>query len=127
MRTDDSSTAQRGFTLMEMLVALAIFAAATALYLPGIGQTLGVLAGTTERTNSLALAQSVLASIGHDIPLVDGTVESEPRPGIVLRIDIGPVDDSGGVAPAAHRVVVRAGRRGGRGVTLETVKLGPTP
>lgn len=118
----------RGFTLIEVLVALAILALTFSLAYRAMSGGLDRLSddGRTER--AVLLARSQLAQVGRDIALADGAVGGEAAGGFSWRVRISPYGrPEGGLA--GHRVVLDVGWRGGRlarQVRLETIRLGPT-
>jgi general secretion pathway protein I len=62
----------RGFTLLEVLVSLAILAGALAVMFQVFSRTLETTADAKSRTIAASLAQSLLARVGSDIPLKEG-------------------------------------------------------
>jgi general secretion pathway protein I len=118
-----------GFTLVEVLVALAIVAIA-------FGVALGVLSGGLSRLDhdhnvqhALLVAQSELARVGQDVAVADGEIRGEGESGFAWRIAISPYGAAAG-GLAAHRVVVTVGWHEGwqpREVRLETIRLALLP
>jgi len=72
-----TDTRNAGFTLIEVLVALAITALAFGLAVPAISTSLGRTASIAAEDQATTLAETLLARVGHDIPLVDGTATGQ--------------------------------------------------
>jgi general secretion pathway protein I len=122
--------AQSGFTLIEVLVALAIVAIAFVV-------ALGIFTGGLSRLDhdhnvqyALLVAQSELARVGQDIALqdreIDGSVDSQGEDGFTWHIAIAPYGGGPG-GLFGHRVVVTVGWNEGwqkREVRLDTIRLG---
>jgi general secretion pathway protein I len=117
----------RGFTLVEVLVALAILALTFTLAYRAMSEGLGRLADDSQSERAVLLARSQLARVGHDIALADGDTEGRAAGGFFWRVDISPYGSAEG-GLTGHRVTVDVGWRSGRlarQVRLETVRLGP--
>src|SRR5689334_18774791 len=82
--------ADAGFTLIEVLVAFAIMAVALGALFAVFGSGLRRGGQVEAERNALAVAQSILADIGGEIPLADGKAEGEALGGMHWRIDIRP-------------------------------------
>ena len=95
-RSLDPAERRRGFTLVEVVVALLIFGLTFAV-LARIVQT-GVLqsarAGTM--TTATLLARSQLARIGADVPIAPGELEGDAGAGFRWRIVVRPAEFEGG-------------------------------
>jgi len=63
---------QAGFTLVEILVALAITALAFGFAIPAITTSLSRSASIALEDQATTLAQTLLARVGYDISLIDG-------------------------------------------------------
>jgi general secretion pathway protein I len=118
-----------GFTLLEVLVALAIVALALAVLLPTLSESLVTGRSAAAELAATVEAETLLARVGADIPLVDSVLSGEDG-GLAWTIEIGPwaAGDparlSGGLA--AHRVVVSVtwpGRLRPRTLRLDTLRL----
>jgi general secretion pathway protein I len=128
-RSGNGLAAEGGFTLVEVLVALAIVAVAFAV-------SLGILSGGLTRLDhdhnvqhALLVAQSELARVGQDIPVADRQIDGESADGFAWRIAITSYAAAAG-GLAAHDVVITVGWREGwrpREVRLETVRLAVLP
>jgi prepilin-type N-terminal cleavage/methylation domain-containing protein len=117
----------RGFTLIEVLVALAILALTFTFAYRAISGGLDRLFSDGQAERAVLLAQAQLARVGHDIALVDGTTDGRDPSGFSWQITVSPYGSGQGVL-AGHRVVVAVAWRAGlwvRQVQLETVRLGP--
>jgi general secretion pathway protein I len=66
------ATRQSGFTVIEVVVALAIVALAFGVALRDLSGALGRLGGSYHATEALALAESLLDRLGRDMPLGQG-------------------------------------------------------
>ena len=111
---------QRGFTLLEVLVASAILAGSLAALLPTLSNSLRQMRAAETRQTALLVAQSVLAGVEAD-PL------DAPRQGVSsgLRwsVSLSPEGSSAGDF-AAYRASVVVAPEGGAPVQLDTVVLG---
>jgi prepilin-type N-terminal cleavage/methylation domain-containing protein len=118
-----------GFTLVEVLAALAIAGLAFAVALPMLSESLsGGAAAATEQQATLA-AQSLLARVGQDIPLTDGTLHGQDG-ALSWTVEITPwtlgEDARPGMGVTAHHVVVSVGwpgRRRPQVLRLATLRL----
>ena len=111
---------QRGFTLLEVLVASAILAGSLAALLPTLSGTLRQMRAAETRQSALLVAQSVLAGVEAD-PL------DAPRQGVSsgLRwvVSLTPEGSSAGDL-AAYRASVTVAPETGIPVQLDTIVLG---
>lgn len=84
-------TASSGFTLIEVMISLAIAGLVLGLYLSNIRGGLRVLGVSEHRAQAISLARSYLDATGVVTPLTPGTREGQATPefswqqGIVLR------------------------------------------
>jgi general secretion pathway protein I len=117
----------RGFTLVEVLVALAILALTFTFAYHAMSGGLGRLADDSRSERAVLLAHSQLARVGQDIALIDGETDGRAADGFSWQIRITPYGRAvGGLA--GHRVVVDVAWKNGeqvRRVQLETMRLGP--
>jgi len=120
-----------GFTLIEILVALAILAIAFGFAFRALSDGFDRLDRDQKNADALLLAQSTLARIGHDIALQDGAVDGGTSDGFTWRIETAPYGDTQDL-PAGpligHRVEVTIAwneRHQRREVRLTNLILGP--
>ena len=130
MRSNDAARGQRGFTLLEVLVALVIFALLFGV-LAQIFQT-GLRQSRVAEPASAAtlLARSQLARVGVEVPLAQGEFEGETEDGLRWRTAIEvaepPAEDAdpGAVPGRGQR---RLGRRPGRAGHAHDAAARPPP
>ncbi|MFM2422835.1 MAG: hypothetical protein RL291_1365 [Pseudomonadota bacterium] len=79
---------ERGFSLMETLVALGIAAAAMTAYYSSISSSMRLEQVSRARAEAALVAGQVLDRIGHEIPLDAATREERTPQGFVWRLDI---------------------------------------
>lgn len=82
-----------GFTLIEVLVALAIVAIAFGTLFSIYASALDRGSAATAQANAIAVARSILARVGSDIPLADG-IQKGLRHGIRWKLSIRPFGTS---------------------------------
>lgn len=135
-----------GFTLVEMLVAMAILAMGLAGILRALDGGWRGLARAEQETEALAVARNKLAAAGVEYPLVEGLVAGTTVAGVAWEIDIrarpspppraGSAIASQPTVPALFDVMVRAvppgqaqsaATPGTAAVELATIKLGARP
>lgn len=130
MRPGREDGRRAGFTLLEILVALVIFALAFGV-LAQIIQTGLRQSGVAESTAAAtALARSHLARIGVELPLEAGETDGETGDGMRWHTDIelaGTSEEHYGLASYLVRVTVSWGPGAAEQVTLTTLRLGPLP
>ncbi len=111
---------QRGFTLLEVLVASAILAGSLAALLPTLSNALRQMRAAQMRETALLVAQSVMAGVEAD-PL------DAPRQGISSglhwTVSLSPEGSTAGDLAAYRASVVVAPDAGGP-VQLDTIVLG---
>jgi general secretion pathway protein I len=119
-----------GFTLLEVLVALVIFALVFGV-LAQIFQT-GLRQSTTATDTSTAtlLARSQLARVGVELPLAAGESAGESADGLrwhtLIQLAEPPTEEQSFV-PYLVEVTVAWGSRPAEQVTLTTLRLGAPP
>ncbi|WP_295442123.1 prepilin-type N-terminal cleavage/methylation domain-containing protein [uncultured Thiodictyon sp.] len=127
---------QRGFSLLEVLVAFAILAVSLGVLLQIFSRVTTSTMTTAQYSRAVALAESRLAAVGSAIPLKEGTSSGDPEDGFAWELAIVPFALSAtpvpegfavGVMPvAAYRVTVivlwRDGARARR-LALSTLRL----
>jgi prepilin-type N-terminal cleavage/methylation domain-containing protein len=120
-----------GFTLIEVLVALAIAGLAFGVALPVISESLTGGAAATAEAAAMIEAQSLLARVGQDIGLVDGTLAGHDGD-LSWTIEIAPWQPADGTQPGfgvrAHRVAVAVswpGHNQPQTLRLVTLRLAP--
>ena len=115
-----------GFTLVEVLVALAILAIASTFAFRAISGGLSWLDRDADEQHAVLVAQAELARVGHDIPILDGENDGRADSRFSWHIAITPSGAPiGGVQ--GHRVAIEVGwdeERRTRRIRLETVRLG---
>jgi general secretion pathway protein I len=120
-----TSTHVRGFTLIEVLVALAILALTFSFAYSAVSGGLGRQSDDGRAEHAVLLARSQLARVGHELALADGAIAGRDENGFSWQIAIAPYGASGGVV--GHRVEVKLDWRAGRRmnhIRLETIRLG---
>ncbi len=125
--------AAAGFTLVEVLIAFVILALALGALLPGFSGGLRGLGAADDYTTAALLAESVLAAVGREQTLEEGTSAGEFDNGFRWRLDVVALDaelDPEGTLPVRPYDVVLTVSWDGRGdtersITLETLRLGP--
>lgn len=126
-----SASGERGFTLIEALIALMIMIAMVTMLYGSLSSALGISDHTGRTEAALRVAQSRLAASGIETPLQAG-VEEGQEGDIGWRTDVRPYSAAGvtgqsiGVSAFYVNVTVSwRDRRGGkpRSLTLSTVKL----
>ena len=122
---------ERGFTLLEVLVAFAILAVAMTALLQGFGQGLTAARRTDAASEALAEARTMLDRVGTETALTPGVTQGSAA-GLEWRLEIAPrksaLDQVKSERPyALLDVVVTVAGEGGAPVSLTTVRLAPAP
>jgi general secretion pathway protein I len=115
-----------GFTLLEVVVAFAILSLAFGAIFAVLSSTLRQVSQTDSERNAIALAQSMLARVGADLPLVDGDRTGEASTGAQWRLSIRPYNVTGrdNLLPmSAHQVSITVSWVSGRARTLTLTSL----
>ena len=108
---------ERGFSLLEVIISLAITAAAlTAFYAAG-GSATALVTRAQQRAQATAVARDLLSSVGVDLPLREGTETGTAADGTTWRLDIDPVssltvDGASSDASGLYRVRVTVEAQG---------------
>lgn len=119
----------KGFTLIEVLVALAIAGLAFGVALAIISESLDSAHSAAAEVTATIEAQSLLARVGREIPLLDGTLAGRAGD-LSWTIEIMPWQLEDGARPGfgvqAHRVAISVawpGRSRQQGLRLITLRL----
>jgi general secretion pathway protein I len=117
----------RGFTLLEVLVALAVLSISLGALLPVFSSTLRNEDALSDQTTAILLAQSKLDALGTEIPIVDGKSQGRFDNGFTWRLEIGPYPfdrTSALVTPKmATLTVAWPARTGVRSLSISTIRL----
>ena len=123
--------AQRGFSLLEVLVAFAILAVSLGVLLGIFSRATGATIASAQYSQAATLAESLLNLVGQEIALEDGALSGDTESGFsweltMLEIDLSTEFPTSTVSLTAYRVnaVVLwfdAGRP--RRLMLSTLKL----
>lgn len=88
---------QRGFTLLEVLLAFVIFALSFATVLEILSGSMRSTVRAREYSEAALLAQSLMDMVGTEVPLMENSMAGETEDGYRWTIDIilyeGPPDD----------------------------------
>jgi prepilin-type N-terminal cleavage/methylation domain-containing protein len=122
----------RGFTLIEIILAVAIFALAAAALFPSFSTALRATAVGDHQVGAVQVARSLLERVGADIPLAAGELAGTTEDGLAWTIVMQPAPlldpdraDQSPVLPFS--VAVTVAHESGRPVTLTTLRLAPAP
>lgn len=125
---------QAGFTLIEVLVALAIAALGLGALMAAAGTGLGNVALAGQYTEAMRRAQSHLAMVGAVTALAQGDQSGDDGGGYSWRIRISPPlvrpAGNGAPPPALYAVEVTIGWKSGssaKSVSLQSQRLGRPP
>lgn len=121
--------AQQGFTLIEVLAALAILGIAFGYAFSAISDSVGSLASARKEHEAVRIADDLLARLGHDLPVVAGhTSGADGQTTWSLEIDPESTDPVPTPSLSAHAVTLVVGWQDGdqhRQLRLRSVRLGP--
>jgi general secretion pathway protein I len=121
----------RGFTLVEVVVAIAILALMAGVIFRANSDSIRNIHRADALANASAMAQSLIAKVGTEIPLREGEVRGQSSAGLQWRVQMKRYGDATERAQwpvAAYTVVVEVAMRDSfntRPVTLTTLRLGP--
>ena len=87
--------AQRGFTLIEVMLAFVIFALSFAVVLEIMAGSVAGIRRASDDTQVALLAQSLMDRVGIEIPLEEGQHDGEELERYSWRLDIGLYDPGG--------------------------------
>lgn len=119
---------QQGFSLLEVLVAFTILSVSLGLLLQIFSGGLRNAAISQEYTQATLFAQSILAALGREAPLVEGTEQGRIDETYDWRTTITPYQAEGlpsdDRAVKPYRIVVEIiWRNANRSIRLETLRL----
>ncbi len=117
---------QRGFSLLEVLVAFSVLAIALAIIFQLVGTSLRNAAASDEYGQAVVVAESVLARVGREWA-VDGGGMGGDDAGYRWQLEVAPFGDNSGLLPLYEVVVVVSwdnGSGGTRSLTLHSLRLG---
>jgi len=118
---------QAGFTLLEVLVALAILAISLGVLIPVFSGTLDRQAALADQKTAAMLAQSKLDTVGNEILLTDGASEGTFSNGFTWHVEVAPYKfeyTSRFVTPKLVTLTVKwPAKNGPRFLTLKTIRL----
>ena len=127
MRRDREHASARGFTLLEILVALVIFALAFAVVAQIMHTALRQSTVARSLTGATLLARSELARVGVEVPLQVGRADAETEDGMRWQTEIelleGP-DEEQSLALFEVRVTVAWGAAPAEQLMLTTLRTG---
>jgi general secretion pathway protein I len=128
MRRRREHASSSGFTLLEVLVALVIFALAFGVLAQIMQTGLRQSAGAQSVTGATLLARSELARVGVEMPLQVGRAEGETEDGMRWQTEIevveGPDEDQS-LALYQVQVTVDWGASSAQQLSLTTLRTGP--
>ena len=117
-----------GFTLVEIIVALAILALSLNAILPAISEALWRTGEAEAQAEAASLARSLLAQAGSAVPLNDGAAAGQFDNGFRWRLQVTPYGGADQAMPVrAYKLVAEVSwddARAERSVALTTLRLG---
>jgi general secretion pathway protein I len=127
-----AASAQRGFSLLEVLVAFAILALSLGVLLQIFQRAMNTTAVSGSYSRAVTLAEAKLNSVGADIPLEEGVHSGDPEDGLdwIVNIEPYPLEGWLGDDPPLQPYLITAvaswpSLAGARRVVLRTLRLGP--
>ena len=120
----------RGFTVIEILVALVIAGIGLAALMGLISSGLGLAGASTRVARETALARSALERFGTELPVIPGLSSGEMSEGFRWRSEIQPADPAAPpelIQPAIVTVTVWDKNEDDPGVRLTTLRMLPPP
>jgi general secretion pathway protein I len=122
---------QRGFSLLEVLVAFAILAMSLGVLLQVFSRAMTTTAVSGTYSQAVALAEAKLSAVGVEIPLEEGVHTGEPEAGMDWIVNIERYQPEGwmGEDPPAQPYLVTAvaswpAAGGSRRIALRSLRLG---
>lgn len=125
-----TTEAAPGFTLIEVLVALVIFAISFGILAQIIQTGLGQARTATATSEATLLARSLLDEVGAERPLSPGVIESDATADYRWRVEMRPtgIGSQDGLIAYLVRVRVAWGSiEGTHAIELSTLRLGAAP
>jgi general secretion pathway protein I len=117
-----------GFTLVEIIVALAILALSLDVILPAISDALWRTGEAEAQAEAASLGRSLLAQAGTAVPLNNGAAAGQFENGFRWRLEVTPYGSADQTMPLrAYKVVAEVfwdDARHERSVALTTLRLG---
>jgi general secretion pathway protein I len=127
----EQNNREAGFTVVEVVAALTILSLALAVLLNIMSNSIGQTSRAETATQAEALALSLLAKIGTELPLRDGEITGQADEQFHWHVYIAPYGDGSERREwpvAAHQVSAEVLWRDGvteRSLALTTLRLGP--
>ena len=123
-----ATSARSGFTLVEIIVALAILALCLNVILAAISDALRRTGEAEAQAEAASLARSLLAQAGSAVPLDDGAAAGQLANGFRWRLQVAPYGPADQAVPVrAYKVTAEVSwdeARRERSVALTTLRLG---
>jgi general secretion pathway protein I len=117
-----------GFTLVEIIVALAILALSLSAILPAISDALWRTSEAEAQAEAASLARSLLAQAGTAVPLNNGAAAGQFENGFHWRLRVTPYGSAyPGATVRAYEIVAEVSwddARSERSIALTTLRLG---
>ena len=130
--TSDESAGQSGFTLIEVIVALAVLALTLGVVFQSFSLGLRSMSSSEAYLRAVEVAESRLAMVGRDVERFGRELKGKSESGLTWSVTIEPFEDPEETLPdpddagvRLYEIVVRVATADGRTVTLKTLRLGP--